>query len=72
MSYFDLVERINLLDLELNLFKGYMDLMLVVNLLFFDISKVIEILENKVYFYYLVYWGLVVVYRDLDDLKKVL
>lgn len=72
MSYFELVERINLLDLELNLFKGYMDLMLVVNLLFFDISKVIEILENKVYFYYLVYWGLVVVYRDLDDFKKVL
>lgn len=46
--------------------------MLVVNLLFFDIIKVIEIFEDKVYFYYLVYWGLVVVYWDLDDFKKVL
>ncbi|MCL2930880.1 MAG: tetratricopeptide repeat protein [Trichodesmium sp. MAG_R03] len=71
-SHFEAAERINSLDPELNLLKGYMDLMLAVNLPFFDLTKAIETLEYKAYPHHLVYRGLAVAYRDLDNIKKAL
>lgn len=71
-SRFEAAERINSSDPELNLLKGYMDLMLAVNLPFSDITKVIETFEDKAYPHHLAYRGLAVAYRDLDDLKKAL
>ena len=72
LSHFESAQRINSSDPELNLLKGYMDLMLAVNLPFSDISKAIEILENKAYPHHLAYRGLAVAHRDLDDFKKAL
>ncbi|MEB3343714.1 Sll0314/Alr1548 family TPR repeat-containing protein [Okeania sp.] len=71
-SHFEAAERINSSDPELNLLKGYMDLMLAVNLPFFDPAKAIETLEEKAYPEHLVYRGLALAYRDLDDLKNAL
>ncbi|MCL2923689.1 MAG: tetratricopeptide repeat protein [Trichodesmium sp. MAG_R04] len=71
-SHFEAAERINLLDPELNLLKGYMDLMLAVNLPFSDLTKAIERLEDKAYPHHLAYRGLAVAYRDLDNIKKAL
>ncbi|MGK7918867.1 MAG: Sll0314/Alr1548 family TPR repeat-containing protein, partial [Trichodesmium sp.] len=72
LSHFDKAERINSSDPELNLLKGYMDLMLAVNLPFSDPAKAIEKLQEKAYPHHLAYRGLAVAYRDLDDLKKAL
>lgn len=71
-SHFEAAERINSLDPELNLLKGYMDLMLAVNLPFSDLTKAIETLEDKAYPHHLAYRGLAVAYRDLDNIKKAL
>ena len=71
-SHFETAEKINSSDPELNLLKGYMDLMLAVNLPFSDPAKAIETLEKNAYPHHLAYRGLAVAYRDLDNLKKAL
>lgn len=65
-------ERINSSDPELNLLKGYMDLMLAVNLPFSDPAKAIERLQDQAYPRHLAYRGLAVAYRDLDKVEKAL
>ncbi len=71
-SYFEAAERINSSDPELNLLKGYMDLMLAVNLPFSAPEKAIERLQDKASPHHLAYRGVAVAYRDLDNLKKAL
>ncbi|NEP86833.1 MAG: hypothetical protein F6K18_08300 [Okeania sp. SIO2C2] len=72
LSHFETAERINSSDPELNLLKGYMDLMLAVNLPFSDPEKAIKTLQNKAYPHHLAYRGVAVAYRDLDKLEKAL
>lgn len=72
LNHFEKAERINSSDPELNLLKGYMDLMLAVNLPFSDPAKAIENLQEKAHPHHLAYRGLAVAYRDLDNLKKAL
>ncbi len=71
-SHFETAERINSSDPELNLLKGYMDLMLAVNLPFSDPTKAIEKLQDQAYPHHLAYRGLAVAYRDLENQKKAL
>ncbi|NEP79369.1 MAG: tetratricopeptide repeat protein [Okeania sp. SIO3C4] len=72
LSHFETAERINSSDPELNLLKGYMDLMLAVNLPFSDPEKAIKTLQDKAYPHHLAYRGVAVAYRDLDKLEKAL
>ncbi|MDY7006813.1 MAG: Sll0314/Alr1548 family TPR repeat-containing protein [Cyanobacteriota bacterium] len=72
LSHFETAERINSSDPELNLLKGYMDLMLAVNLPFSDPEKAIKTLQEKAYPHHLAYRGVAVAYRDLDKLEKAL
>lgn len=71
-SHFEAAERINSSDPELNLLKGYMDLMLAVNLPFSDPAKAIERLQAEAYPHHLAYRGVAVAYRDLDKEEKAL
>lgn len=64
-------ESINPNDPELNLLKGYMDLMLAVNLPFTDPNAAIERL-NRAAPGYLAYRGMAVGYRDLRQTDKAL
>jgi tetratricopeptide (TPR) repeat protein len=59
-------EEIDPLDPELNLVKGYMDLMLAVNLPFSDPAQAIERLESYAAPEYLVQRGIAIAYRDLN------
>ncbi|WP_088890347.1 Sll0314/Alr1548 family TPR repeat-containing protein [Leptolyngbya ohadii] len=59
-------ERIAPNDPELNLLKGYMDLMLAVNLPFANPQQAIDRLENYAGPEYLAQRGLAIAYRDLD------
>jgi tetratricopeptide (TPR) repeat protein len=54
-------------DPELNLVKGYMDLILAVNLPFMNVEDAIARFENNAAPKYLVDRGLAVAYRDLDQ-----
>ncbi|GGA22458.1 Sll0314/Alr1548 family TPR repeat-containing protein [Okeania sp. KiyG1] len=72
LNHFETAERINSSDPELNLLKGYMDLMLAVNLPFSDPEKAIKTLQEKAYPHHLAYRGVAVAYRDLDKLEKAL
>jgi tetratricopeptide (TPR) repeat protein len=54
-------------DPELNLLRGYMDLMLAVNLPFADPNQAIERLRAYGYPSYLVHRGVAIAYRDLDE-----
>ncbi|MDJ0557405.1 MAG: Sll0314/Alr1548 family TPR repeat-containing protein [Microcoleaceae cyanobacterium MO_207.B10] len=72
LSHFEAAERINSSDPELNLLKGYMDLMLAVNLPFSDPGKAIDRLKEQAYPHHLAYRGLAVAYRDLDKIEKAL
>jgi tetratricopeptide (TPR) repeat protein len=60
-------EEINAQDPELNLIKGYMDLMLAVNLPFSSPDQAIERLQTYGAPSYLVQRGLAIAYRDLDN-----
>lgn len=60
-------EKINPDDPELNLLRGFMDLMLAVNLPFADPNKAIERLQNYGSPAYLVDRGIALGYRDLDQ-----
>lgn len=67
---FNNAERINPEDPELNLLKGYMDLMLAVALPFSDPAQAIARLEEHAAPPALVYRGLALGYRDLDEQEQ--
>ncbi len=65
-------EEVNPEDPEFNLIKGYMDLMLAVNLPFSSPDQAIERLQTYGGPSYLVQRGLAIAYRDLDDMEAAL
>lgn len=65
-------EKIQSDDPELNLIKGYMDLILAVNLPFADPQQAIARLENLGHPPYLTYRGIAMAYRDLGNYNKAL
>lgn len=71
-KHFDAAEQIAPSDPELNLIKGYMDLMLAVNLPFSEPEEAIARLENYAAPQYLAYRGIAVGYRDLDRVEEAL
>lgn len=70
-EYLDKAEKVAPNDAELNLLKGYMDLMIAVNLPFSNPNQAIERLE-KAGPSYLAYRGIAVGYRDLKKYDKAL
>jgi tetratricopeptide (TPR) repeat protein len=68
----DKAEAISPKDPELNLLKGYMDLMLAVNLPFADPSQAIQRLEKNAGPQYLVDRGIAIAYRDLKQYDQAL
>lgn len=66
-SYLDKAEAISPSDPEINLVRGYMDLMLAVNLPFANPEQAIARLEKFAGPRYLAYRGLAVAYRDLKQ-----
>lgn len=66
-SYMNAAEKVNAADPELNLIKGYMDLMLAVNLPFADPNQAIERFESYAAPEYLSERGIAIAYRDLDE-----
>lgn len=71
-QYLDAAEKIAPNDPELNLLKGYMDLMLATNLPFSNPSEAIKRLEEKASPRYLAYRGMAVGYRDLKKYDRAL
>lgn len=71
-KYFDAAEDINSKDPELNLIKGYVDLLLAVNLPFSSPEQAIARFEKYAAPNYLVDRGIAVAYRDLKDYEKAL
>jgi tetratricopeptide (TPR) repeat protein len=65
--YLSEAEEINPNDPELNLLKGYMDLMLAVNLPFANPQQAIERLQTRAAPQYLAQRGIAIAYRDLDQ-----
>jgi len=64
LQHINAAEKINPTDPEVNLIKGFMDLMLAVNLPFAEIDDAIARLENYARPNYLAYRGIAVGYRD--------
>lgn len=71
-SYMNAAERIDPTDPELSLVKGYMDLLLAVNLPFVDPQQAIERLDAQAYPAYLAQRGLALGYRDLNQPERAL
>ncbi|NDJ20892.1 tetratricopeptide repeat protein [Nostoc sp. B(2019)] len=71
-EYLDKAEAISANDPELNLLKGYMDLMLAVNLPFASPDQAIERLERNAAPQYLVDRGIALAYRDLKQYSQAL
>jgi tetratricopeptide (TPR) repeat protein len=71
-KYFDAAEDVNPNDPELNLIKGYVDLLLAVNLPFSSPEQAIARFEQFAAPDYLVDRGIAVAYRDLKDYEKAL
>jgi tetratricopeptide (TPR) repeat protein len=71
-KYFDAAEAINPNDPELNLIRGYVDLLLAVNLPFSTPDQAIAKFERYAAPNYLVNRGIAVAYRDLKDYEKAL
>ena len=71
-EYMDKAEAISSSDPELNLLRGYMDLMLATNLPFSNPDQAIERLEKFAGPRYLAYRGVAIAYRDLDQDAKAL
>ena len=71
-TYLDRAEEISANDPELNLIRGYMDLMLAVNLPFTSPDQVIERLEKNAAPDYLVNRGIALAYRDLKQYSQAL
>lgn len=66
-DYFDKAERIDKNDPELNLIKGYLNLMLAVNLPFSSPQQAIDNLKSYASPQYLVNRGIAIAYRDLKE-----
>ena len=66
-EYIDKAEAIDPNDPELNMLKGYMELLLAVNLPFSNPEQAIEKFENKARPPFLVNHGIAVAYRDLGN-----
>ncbi|MBD2294179.1 tetratricopeptide repeat protein [Anabaena sphaerica FACHB-251] len=71
-EYLDKAEAIDANDPELNLIKGYMNLMLAVNLPFISPDQAIEELEQNAAPGYLVDRGIALAYRDLKKYPQAL
>ncbi|HLO46922.1 MAG TPA: Sll0314/Alr1548 family TPR repeat-containing protein [Kamptonema sp.] len=71
-QYLDVAEKIAPTDPELNLVRGYMDLMLATNLPFSNPNQAIQRLEQKASPRYLADRGIAVGYRDLDKYDQAL
>ncbi|MEA5593907.1 Sll0314/Alr1548 family TPR repeat-containing protein [Rivularia sp. UHCC 0363] len=71
-KYLDKAEAISPKDPELNLIKGYMDLMLAVNLPFTNPQQAIDRLEQNAGPEYLVNRGIAIAYRDLKNYPQAL
>lgn len=71
-EYLDKAEAIAPNDPELNLIKGYMDLLLAVNLPFANPDQAIERLEKNAAPQYLVDRGIALAYRDLKQYSEAL
>ena len=71
-KHLDKAEAISPQDPELNLIKGYMDLMLAVNLPFANPQQAIERLEKNAGPQYLVDRGIAIAYRDLKNYPEAL
>lgn len=65
--YLNEAEKIDPNDPELNLLKGYMDLMLAVNLPFANPQQAIDRLEDRAAPQYLAQRGIAIAYRDLNQ-----
>ncbi len=70
-KYMDAAKKLNPNDPELNLIKGYMDLLLAVNVPFADANQAIEQLKNSEP-KYLAYRGIYIGYRDLKKYDQAL
>ncbi|HCQ22879.1 MAG: Sll0314/Alr1548 family TPR repeat-containing protein [Aphanizomenon sp.] len=71
-TYLDKAEKISANDPELNLIRGYMDLILAVNLPFTSPDEVIERLQKNAAPSYLVDRGIALAYRDLKQYSQAL
>ncbi len=71
-KHLDKAEAISPNDPELNLIKGYMDLMLAVNLPFANPQQAIQRFEQNAGPQYLVDRGIAIAYRDLKDYPQAL
>ena len=71
-NHLDKAEAISPKDPELNLIKGYMDLMLAVNLPFANPQQAIQRLEKNAGPQYLVDRGIAIAYRDLKNYSQAL
>ncbi|MCT7955170.1 Sll0314/Alr1548 family TPR repeat-containing protein [Laspinema palackyanum] len=71
-QHFDAAKQIEANDPELNLMKGFMDLMLAANLPFANAEEAIARLENYAAPSYLAYRGIALGYRDLNQLDQAL
>ncbi|MFH7030473.1 MAG: Sll0314/Alr1548 family TPR repeat-containing protein [Heteroscytonema crispum UTEX LB 1556] len=71
-QHLDKAEAVSANDPELNLLKGYMDLMLAVNLPFANPEQAIEKLEKNASPQYLVDRGIALAYRDLKQYSQAL
>jgi tetratricopeptide (TPR) repeat protein len=71
-QHLDKAEAVSANDPELNLLKGYMDLMLAVNLPFANPQEAIERLEKNAGPRYLVDRGIALAYRDLKQYDRAL
>lgn len=71
-EYLDKAEAVSSTDPELNLLRGYMDLLLAVNLPFSNPEQAIQRLEKFAGPKYLAYRGIAIAYRDLDQYPQAL
>jgi tetratricopeptide (TPR) repeat protein len=71
-QYLDKAEAVSATDPELNLIKGYMDLMIAVNLPFSNPEEAIKRLEKNAAPQYLVDRGIAIAYRDLEKYEQAL
>ncbi len=72
LEYLEAAEKVAPNDPEFNLIKGYMDLMIAVNLPFSDPNQAIQRLEKNAAPSYLVFRGIALAYRDLNQPDKAL
>lgn len=70
LEYLDKAEKVDANDPELNLFKGFMELMLAVNLPFASPEQAIANFQKNAAPQYLVNRGIAVAYRDLKKYDK--